>query len=95
MKVLIILIFLSIPVISYAELPPQIEGENFQRPELVDCQQLWTEKMDHVHKELQKTTCLYNVKYYRGSTVVKEVNMIIEVDNKSKNKKTTTHYLNK
>ena len=49
---------------SKPEMPPKVEGENFQRVEdkdFIDCQQFWVSSLEGSHPEIQKTVCAYRV----------------------------------
>lgn len=48
------------------EIPPPVEGENFQRPLFIDCQNYKIEKFKGVHGDREFTVCYYESYFVDG-----------------------------
>jgi len=90
------------PVLTNAELPPKVEGENFQRVEdkdFQDCQNFRIpairseETKKVIQKEINRTTCFYKVFFMlREGGGKRDLIMSVETDNITG--KTVTSYMN-
>ena len=78
---LLVLILMCISVSSaFAEVPPPIKGEDFQRPKLLDCQTYWIEELGNIHGERKKTYCFYSASFFKDN-VEQHIILVINPQN--------------
>ncbi len=91
----------SLSNFAQAELPPKVEGENFQRVEKsIDCQNFRIPEFKGAHPEINRTTCFYKIfiiesrsKQEGGNVTRENVPLIMYVETNNLTGEVSTGYL--